>query len=127
MISALLRASFWLPEDSDGCATPRFEMTSPVQSYLEDLHTSLAQDDSGVVADYIPELALADPSSFGIALATVDAAIYEVGDTRVPFTIQSISKPLTFAMALESHGEIVRERVGVSRPVRRSTRSILIR
>ncbi len=88
-------------------------MTSPVQSYLEDLHTRLARDDSGVIADYIPELALADRSSFGIALATVDAAIYEVGDTRLPFTIQSISKPLTFAMALESSGEMVRERVGV--------------
>ena len=59
-------------------------MTSPVQSYLEDLHARLVQDDSGVIADYIPELALADRSSFGIALATVDAAIYEVGDTRFP-------------------------------------------
>jgi glutaminase len=88
-------------------------MTAPVQSYLEDLHTRLAQDDSGTVADYIPELALADRSWFGIALATVDGAIYEVGDTRLPFTIQSISKPLTFAMALESQGETVRERVGV--------------
>ena len=88
-------------------------MTTPVHSYLEDLHARLAEDDSGVIADYIPELALADGSSFGIALATVDGAIYEVGDTRLPFTIQSISKPLTFAMALESRGEMVRERVGV--------------
>jgi glutaminase len=88
-------------------------MTTPVQSYLEDLHARLVSEDSGVVADYIPELALADRSSFGIALATVDAAIYEVGDTRLPFTIQSISKPLTFAMALESRGKTVREKVGV--------------
>ena len=86
---------------------------SPVQSYLEDLHARLAQDDSGAVADYIPELALADRSSFGIALATIDGTTYEVGDTRLPFTIQSISKPLTFALALESSGEMVRERVGV--------------
>jgi glutaminase len=88
-------------------------MTSPVHSYLEDLHARLVTDDSGMVADYIPELALADRASFGIALATVDGAIYEVGDTRLPFTIQSISKPLTFALALESRGEMVRERVGV--------------
>jgi glutaminase len=88
-------------------------MTTPVHSYLEGLHAHLAEDDSGVIADYIPELALADGSSFGIALATVDGAIYEVGDTRLPFTIQSISKPLTFAMALESRGEMVREQVGV--------------
>ena len=38
-------------------------------------------------------------------MATVDGAVYEAGDTRVEFTIQSISKPLTFAMALEAHGE----------------------
>src|SRR6201992_4252508 len=88
-------------------------MTTPVHAYLQELHARLADDDSGVVADYIPELALADGSSFGIALATVDGAVYEVGDTRLPFTIQSISKPLTFAMALESRGEMVRERVGV--------------
>jgi glutaminase len=94
-------------------ADTQTETTSPVQSYLQDLHSRMAQDDSGAVADYIPELALADRSSFGIALATVDAAIYEVGDTRLPFTIQSISKPLTFALALESSGEQVRERVGV--------------
>jgi glutaminase len=88
-------------------------LTTPVESYLKDLHARVADDDSGAVADYIPELALADRSSFGIALATVDGAIYEVGDTRLPFTIQSISKPLTFAMALESRGEMVREQVGV--------------
>ncbi len=88
-------------------------MTTPVHAYLQDLHARLADDDSGAIADYIPELALADGSSFGIALATVDGAIYEVGDTRLPFTIQSISKPLMFAMALESRGEMVREQVGV--------------
>jgi glutaminase len=88
-------------------------MTTPVHRYLEDLHARLAADDSGVVADYIPELALADGSWFGIAVATADGAIYEVGDTRLLFTIQSISKPLTFAMALESRGEIVRKQVGV--------------
>jgi glutaminase len=88
-------------------------VSSPVDAYLHALHERLAGDDSGAVATYIPELAGADPSSFGIALATVDGAIYEAGDTRLAFTIQSISKPLTFAMALESCGEIVRERIGV--------------
>ncbi len=86
---------------------------TPVEAYLERLHARLAGDASGAVADYIPELARADPSWFGIALATIDGAIYETGDTRVAFTIQSISKPLTFAMALEACGELVRERIGV--------------
>ncbi len=84
-----------------------------MQAYLAALHARLAGDVSGVVASYIPQLGTADPSWFGIAVATVDGAVYEAGDTRLEFTIQSISKPLTFAMALEAHGEVVRERIGV--------------
>ena len=61
-----------------------------------------------------PELASADPDLFGICLATVDGALYEAGDTRAPFTIQSMSKPLTYGLALELAGEeAVRSRVGV--------------
>ena len=59
---------------------------------------------SGEVASYIPELATADPGWFGISMVTADGSIYEVGDTRREFTIQSISKPLTFALALEAIG-----------------------
>lgn len=89
-------------------------LRSPVQAWLERLHESLRDDDSGAVADYIPELGTADPAAFGIAVATVDGALYEVGDSRRPFTIQSISKPLAYALALEDLGEAaVRRTVGV--------------
>ncbi len=57
------------------------------------------------MASYIPELAAADPDWFGISMVTADGSVYEVGDTRREFTIQSISKPLTFALALEAIGE----------------------
>ena len=56
------------------------------------------------VATYIPELAKADPDWFGICLATTDGHVYEVGDTRQPFTIQSISKPFVYGLALEDRG-----------------------
>ena len=78
---------------------------SPVQQLLERLHSRHAGDDSGEVASYIPELATADPSWFGITLVTANGTVYEVGDTRRQFTIQSISKPLTYALALEAIGE----------------------
>ena len=78
---------------------------SPVQQLLEKLHSLHAPDDSGEVASYIPELATADPSWFGITLVTAGGTVYEVGDTRRQFTIQSISKPLTYALALEAIGE----------------------
>src|SRR5690606_15375678 len=78
------------------------------------LHERHAGDLSGEVASYIPELASADPGWFGISMVTADGSVYEVGDTRREFTIQSISKPLTFALALETVGEeVVREHVDV--------------
>src|SRR5919201_527152 len=68
----------------------------------------------GSVASYIPALAQADPRWFGIAIATCDGAVYEVGDSRRTFSIQSISKPLTYGVVLEEHGAAeVRRRIGV--------------
>jgi glutaminase len=88
--------------------------SSPVRRYLERVHEDLAPIDDGLVASYIPELMKADPSWFGIAVATTDGAVYEVGDTRVPFTIQSISKPLVYGLALMDHGkEAVLKKIGV--------------
>ena len=46
----------------------------------------------GRVADYIPALARVDPQQFGLAVATCAGAAASVGDGRVPFSIQSISK-----------------------------------
>jgi glutaminase len=79
--------------------------TSPVRRYLERVHEDLVSNDDGAVASYIPELTKADPSWFGIAVATTDGAVYEVGDTRIPFTIQSISKPLVYGLALEDRSK----------------------
>ena len=78
--------------------------THPLASYLAELHARHASCDEGAVASYIPELTKADPGWFGIAVATVDGQVYEVGDTGQPFTIQSISKPFTYALALADCG-----------------------
>ena len=87
---------------------------SPLIEILDDVHARFASVTDGQVASYIPELARADPSAFGIAIATVDGEIFEVGDASVPFTIQSISKPLAFGIALADRGEdAVLARVGV--------------
>jgi len=87
---------------------------SPVMQYLEDLHAQIHRMQAGKVADYIPELARADPEWFGIAIVTVDGHIYQVGDSREPFTIQSVSKPFVYGIALEDCGlEEVMARVGV--------------
>ena len=76
----------------------------PLQRFLAACHTDFASDHSGEVAHYIPELSKANPDHFGISLATLDGHVYEVGDTSVPFTIQSISKAFVFALALDTLG-----------------------
>jgi glutaminase len=76
----------------------------PLQRFLTGCHTEFAADHSGDVAHYIPELSKSNPDHFGISLATLDGHVYEVGDTGVPFTIQSISKAFVFALALDTLG-----------------------
>lgn len=88
--------------------------TTSFHRYLEQLLERFASLDEGTVADYIPELSKADPDWFGIAIVTVDGHVYQAGDTRQPFSIQSISKTFTYGIALEDQGEaLVAARVNV--------------
>ncbi len=88
--------------------------SSVITACLEDLHTRYAADASGAPATYIPELAKADPALFGISVVTADGQVYAVGDSYVPFTIQSISKAFVYGLALEDHGrDAVLAKVGV--------------
>ena len=89
-------------------------MPTPLQSYLADLHASLAGLDSGTVATYIPELAKVDPDRFGICLVTMDGVAYDAGDVDTKFTIQSISKAFVYATALADRGRaFLTTKVGV--------------
>jgi glutaminase len=88
--------------------------TSPLHRFLIRCHAEFQKDDSGAMADYIPELKKANPNHFGVSLATIDGHVYEVGASDVLFTIQSISKAFVFALALELLGaEKVEAVIGV--------------
>jgi glutaminase len=76
----------------------------PLLRFLTACHVDFSAENGGAVADYIPELGKADPDHFGISLATIDGHVYEVGDSRIAFTIQSMSKPFVFALALDTLG-----------------------
>lgn len=90
------------------------QVKSPIQAYLQQLHAKCSKLQDGQIATYIPELSKADPNWFGICLATTDGRVYEVGDTRLPFTIQSISKPFVYGIALEDRGiDSVLGKIGV--------------
>jgi len=72
-----------------------------LQLTLDDLHRRYQTRTDGTVATYIPELGKADPEHFGISIVTAEGRVFETGECQHPFTIQSISKPFTFGMALE--------------------------
>ncbi|CAK9085193.1 Glutaminase [Durusdinium trenchii] len=87
---------------------------APIRDVLRQIYGRLSQLGEGKVADYIPELAQANPNDFGISLCTVDGQTIEVGDCQKMFTIQSASKPFTYGLAIEDHGcEAVLQKIGV--------------
>ena len=89
-------------------------MHSPIPSYLDEVLQSVADDRTGVLANYIPELAEVNPERLGASIAMVDGELYASGDTEALFTIQSISKPFVYALALADRGfERVLDKVGV--------------
>lgn len=88
-------------------------MQTPMIDYIEFLLESVGED-GGEVASYIPELAHADPDRLAIAIATLDGEVYVAGDSDVEFTIQSISKPFTYALAIADQGlDVVLDHIDV--------------
>ena len=68
----------------------------------------------GTVANYIPDLAKADPGKFGICVYSGSGIANFAGDFMDRFTMQSIVKPLILLQALLDSGEeTVRGLVGV--------------
>lgn len=71
-----------------------------------------SRPDRGQVASYIPELATINPNQFGIAVVEASGNVVTAGDADVPFSIQSISKVFTLALAIGRVGEKIWRRVG---------------
>ncbi|KAJ8351533.1 hypothetical protein SKAU_G00230090 [Synaphobranchus kaupii] len=73
-------------------------------SHIDELHASSKKLSGGQVADYIPQLAKFSPDLWAVSLCTVDGQRHTVGDTKVPFCLQSCVKPLKYAIAVHDHG-----------------------
>ena len=102
-------------EDDLGALMEKLKSAAaPFRQTLHELYRKHALNTGGQVANYIPELASASPEWFGISLVTTDGVTFDVGDWDRLFSIQSISKPFVFGLALEDHGrEQVLARVSV--------------
>ena len=84
-----------------------------LQQVLDEIAAEAASDeDRGIVAQYIPELAKVDAKQFGIAVTLPDGTILSAGDAATGFSIQSVSKVFTLALALGKLGDSVWSSVG---------------
>lgn len=80
---------------------------------IDQLYAELLPDTRGAVADYIPQLARVDPDQFAIAVCTVDGQRHVVGDAASKFCVQSVSKAVSYCLALEEHGpDVVHQHIG---------------
>ncbi|XP_062862471.1 glutaminase kidney isoform, mitochondrial isoform X3 [Trichomycterus rosablanca] len=73
-------------------------------SHIDKLYEKAKNLSGGQVADYIPQLAKFSPDLWAVSLCTVDGQRHTVGDTKVPFCLQSCVKPLKYAIAVHDHG-----------------------
>jgi len=84
------------------------------EKLLLTLYEKFRGEEGGKVADHNNVAAAADPNAFGIAIATVDGRVISVGDSRVVFPLQSLSKAFVFGLALQDNSnEAILKRVGV--------------
>lgn len=80
---------------------------------IEDIYWKCKSNSDGKVAAYIPQLSRVNPEYWGVSVCTIDGQRFSIGDCTVPFTLQSCSKPLTYAIAMEILGqELVHQYVG---------------
>ena len=98
----------------------RIRLEVPLPAYPDELHEVLGYafqqaryDVSSEVADYIPELAKANPDHFGLAVAAAHGRLYQFGDafnaiefdprTRRPYNPMVSAGAITVAALLHNH------------------------
>ena len=95
-----------------------------VQAAVNEAYEKFKSNTEGKNADYIPELAKVDSKFYGIAIVTADGQTVTAGDVNQPFSIQSISKVFSLALAMEELGpDKVFEKIG-SEPTGRAFNSV---
>jgi glutaminase len=131
LVVSLLLTFGAVPAAFPQAAAPAAARRSPVaptreqvEAVVREAYNKFKTDTRGKNADYIPELAHVDSNLFGIAIVTTDNQVVTVGDVDYAFSIQSIGKVFTLALAMQELGpDIVFQRIG-SEPTGRPFNSV---
>lgn len=131
-VFAIFLSASLVPRAADAQAVPKpTTQRSPVaptreqvQAVVNGAYQKFKNNTEGKNADYIPVLAQVDPKLFGVVIVTTDAQVVSAGDVDHAFSIQSISKVFSLALAMEELGaEKVFDKIG-SEPTGRPFNSV---
>lgn len=104
---AMIAICSYAPVAFAQATTPRSPVAptkQQVQAVIDDAYAQFKSNTEGKNADYIPALAQVDPKLFGIVVITTDNQMASAGDIDRAFSIQSISKVFSLALAMEELG-----------------------
>lgn len=93
IIERAIKRSFIIPDFAGFC------------EQITDVYHMVSGHNEGAVATYIPQLARVNPNQFGVSICTVDGQVFNLGDFNELFCVQSVCKPISYALALEEKGE----------------------
>ena len=120
MAVAILLISGAVPQALLAQAVAKTGQRSPVaptheqmQAVINEAHERFKNNMEGKNADYIPVLAQVNPKLYGVVAITTDGQVVSAGDINQAFSIQSISKVFSLALAMEELGpDKVFEKIG---------------
>ena len=107
LMAAALVPECFCPIPATGQSTkvsPVAPRREQVEAVVKEAYEKYKNDTNGKNADYIPYLAKVDSKLFGIAVVTTDNQVVTVDDVTYSFSIQSISKVYSMALAMEEQG-----------------------
>jgi glutaminase len=124
-VALIVTATFTpVPVSAQVSRSPVAPRREQLETAVREAYTKFKSDTSGKNADYIPYLAQVDSKLFGIAVVTADNQVFTLGDVDYSFSVQSISKVFTLALAMEELGpDKVFMRIG-SEPTGRAFNSV---
>lgn len=102
LVASLLLANFSLAENID------------LQKLVDEVHQKYLNVQEGKNADYIPALAKVNDKLFSVSIVTAEGKMYNSGDVKHHFSVQSIGKIFTLALAMDQQGsEAIMDKIGV--------------